>query len=213
MTMTMTASGSKTDQIYDALRTRLMQGHYQFGEVLSTYELAQEFGVSRRPVMDAAMRLASEGFISIIPQVGCRVIIPDEERVREHFALAGILEGAGAKLAALNATEVQLADIDAALGRCAGPAEADDAAAFAAANRDFHSAVLAASGNQRLTELAKHAWDLSDFYIQKNRVSTDLRRSQSEHSDIAGAISRREPGLARELMEGHLSRFWMGVHI
>ncbi len=78
--MTMTASGSKTDQIYDALRTRLMQGHYQFGEVLSTYELAQEFGVSRRPVMDAAMRLASEGFISIIPQVGCRVIIPDEDR-------------------------------------------------------------------------------------------------------------------------------------
>lgn len=77
--MTMTASGSKTDQIYDASAPAHAR-HYQFGEVLSTYELAQEFGVSRRPVMDAAMRLASEGFISIIPQVGCRVIIPDEDR-------------------------------------------------------------------------------------------------------------------------------------
>lgn len=206
--MTMIASGSKSDQIYDELRNRLMRGKYQFGQVLSTYDLAQEFGVSRRPVLDAAMRLASAGFIVIVPQVGLQVVMPDERRVREHFAVAGILEGAGAKLAALNATASQLVDIDAALRRCAGPAAGDDLVAFAAANRDFHSAVLAASGNQRLAELAKHAWDLSDFYLQKDRVSTDLRRSQSEHADIAGAISRGEPGLARELMEGHLSRFW-----
>jgi DNA-binding GntR family transcriptional regulator len=205
----MTASGSKSDQIYGELRDRLVQGAYQFGSVLSTYDLAQEFGVSRRPVLDAAMRLASAGFIAIVPQVGLQIVMPDERQIREHFAVAGILEGAGAKLAAINATGAQLADIDAALRRCAGPAESDDVVAFAAANRAFHSAVLAASGNQRLTEHAKHAWDLSDFYLQKDRVAADLRRSQSEHSDIAGAISRREPGLARELMEGHLSRFWM----
>ncbi|MGW5518155.1 GntR family transcriptional regulator [Nocardia africana] len=205
----MTASGSKSDQIYGELRDRLMQGHYQFGSVLSTYELAQEFGVSRRPVLDAAMRLASAGFIAIIPQVGLQVVMPGERQVREHFAVAGILEGAAAKLAAINATGAQLADIEVALRRCAAAAESDDVVAFATANRSFHSAVLAASGNQRLTELAKHAWDLSDFYLQNNRVSADLRKSQSEHSDIAVAISRGEPGLARELMEGHLSRFWM----
>ena len=206
--MTMTTAGSKSDQIYGELRSRLMSGRYQFGEVLSTYELAQEFGVSRRPVLDAAMRLASAGFIAIIPQVGLQVVMPDERQVREHFAVAGILEGAGAKLAAVNATRAQLADIDTALRRCSRPAESDDVVAFVAANRHFHSAVLAAGGNQRLAELAKHAWDLSDFYLQKDRVSTDLRRSQGEHSDIAGAISRGEPGLARELMEAHLSRFW-----
>lgn len=210
--MTMTASGSKTDQIYDASAPGSCKALPVRG---GPEHLRTRSGVRREPPAghgrcDAA---GVRGIHFHHPPGGVPGDHPRRRQVREHFALAGILEGAGAKLAALNATEVQLADIDAALGRCAGPAEADDAAAFAAANRDFHSAVLAASGNQRLTELAKHAWDLSDFYIQKNRVRTDLRRSQSEHSDIAGAISRREPGLARELMEGHLSRFWMGVHI
>jgi len=200
--MTMTTAGSKSDQIYGELRSRLMSGRYQFGEVLSTYELAQEFGVSRRPVLDAAMRLASAGFIAIIPQVGLQVVMPDERQVREHFAVAGILEGAGAKLAAVNATRAQLADIDTALRRCSRPAESDDVVAFVAANRHFHSAVLAAGGNQRLAELAKHAWDLSDFYLQNQvlresswkRICRDSGRQETPRSGSRSRGFNRDPG-------------------
>lgn len=211
--MTVMTSGSKTDQIYEALRGRLIDGHYQFGEVLSTYELAQEFGVSRRPVLDAAARLAAAGFMEIIPQVGCQVAIPDATTVREHFAVAGILEGAGARLAATHAKPAQLREITRALERCAGLAAAEDAGGFVEANRQFHAAVLSAGGNGRLSELAARAWDLSDFYLRGSRADADLRTSQAEHSDIAGAISRGEPGLARELMEAHLVRFGANVQL
>lgn len=211
--MPMIASVTKTDQIYQALLTQLLEGRHQFGEILSTYDLATEFGVSRRPVMDAVMRLAAAGFISVIPQVGCQVAIPDERKVRDHFAVAGILEGAGARLAALTATDAQLAEIDDMLVRGTGPAKRNDAPAFAGANRDFHSAVLAASGNQRLADLAMDTWDLNDFYLQKNRLSTDLVQAQSEHAEIAEAIEQRDAERAGKLMEEHVSRFWKFVEV
>ncbi|SFB53562.1 transcriptional regulator, GntR family [Amycolatopsis marina] len=211
--MPMIAAVTKTDQIYQALLTQLLEGRHQFGELLSTYDLATEFGVSRRPVMDAMMRLAAAGFISIIPQVGCQVTVPDERKVRDHFAVAGILEGAGARLAALTATGAQLAEIHDMLVRGIGPAKRNEALAFAAANRDFHSAILAASGNQRLTDLAMDSWDLNDFYLQKNRLSTDLTRAQTEHTEIAEAIKRRDADRAGRLMEEHLSRFWKFMEV
>jgi len=211
--MPMIASVNKTDQIYSALLTQLLEGRHQFGEILSTYELATEFGVSRRPVMDAVMRLAAAGFISIIPQVGCQVTVPDERKVRDHFAVAGILEGAGARLAAATASDARLAEIDDMLVRGIGPAKRSDALAFAGANRDFHSAVLTAGGNQRLTELAMDTWDLNDFYLQKNRLSTDLVKAQAEHTEIAQAIERRDADRAGTLMEQHVSRFWKFVEV
>ncbi|GAB2968398.1 GntR family transcriptional regulator [Amycolatopsis acidiphila] len=211
--MPVIASVTKTDQIYKALLTQLLEGRHQFGEILSTYELATEFGVSRRPVMDAVMRLAAAGFISIIPQVGCQVTIPDERKVRDHFAVAGILEGAGARLAALTATDSQLAEIREMLVRGNGPAKQNDALAFAGANRDFHSAILAAGGNRRLAELAMDTWDLNDFYLQKNRLSTDLAKAQAEHTEIAKAIEHRDADRAGKLMEQHVSRFWKFVEV
>lgn len=209
--MTVIISLSKGDQIYNALRERLMKNEYDFGQILSTYELAEEFGVSRRPVMDAAMRLASDGFITIIRQVGCQVIEPSEQQIREHFTVAGILEGAGARIAAQEAIPSDIDKIKQAYLLGQAPAETRDSAKFATANRKFHSAVLEASKNQRLAELARQAWDLSDFYLRNDRTSTNLLVSHKEHGEIADAIRMREPGLARELMERHLSRFWTEV--
>lgn len=206
----MRSSLSKADQIYEQLRGGLLAGDYEFGEVLSTYELAQQFGVSRRPVMDAVMRLEAAGFISIIRQVGCQVVIPDARIVREHFAVAGVLEGAGARLAASQASEADLATIEAAHERSAAPLEANDVVGFAETNRQFHAAVLLASGNRRLAELAQQAWDLSDFYLRA-RPSANLGTAHAEHGEILSALKRRDADVSRELMETHLSRFWSEV--
>src|SRR4051794_13943816 len=85
--------GNMADRIYDALRREFVDGHWEFGQAFSTYELAARFEVSRRPVLDALQRLEGEGFVEIIPQVGCRVVSVDDVRVREHLELCAILYG------------------------------------------------------------------------------------------------------------------------
>lgn len=204
---------NKTDQIYDLLRQRLLDGHYDFGEILSAYDLAEELGVSRRPVMDAIQRLEAVGFISIVRQVGCRVMTPNERTVREHFAVAGVLEGASARLAAREGSDDDVRKILEVFHQGRMAVESGDSGAYAAANRAFHWAVLEASGNQRLVEMAERAWDLSDFYLHKRREPIDMKSAHVEHGEIANAIASREAGLARELMERHLSRFWTQVEL
>ena len=200
------AVGTKADLVFETLKTRLIAGWRGYGETLNTVEIAEEFGVSRRPVMDAMSRLELAGFIEIIAQVGCRVIVPERRAVREHFFTAGVLDGAAARLAAANATDVQRRALCEALDQSRAAAQARDQHAFEAANKRFHATLLAAGGNQRLTQLARQAWDLSDFYLQR-RTEDDLRRSHDEHETIATAILNRDPDGARDAAEAHLTRF------
>jgi len=200
------AVGTKADLVFETLKTRLIAGWRGYGATLNTVEIAEEFGVSRRPVMDAMSRLELAGFIEIIAQVGCRVIVPERRAVREHFFTAGVLDGAAARLAAANATDVQRRALSEALEQSRAAARARDQQAFEAANKRFHATLLAAGGNQRLTQLARQAWDLSDFYLQR-RTEDDLRRSHDEHETIATAILNRDPDGARDAAEAHLTRF------
>jgi DNA-binding GntR family transcriptional regulator len=202
----MPAVGTKADLVFETLKTRLIAGWRAYGETLNTVEIAEEFGVSRRPVMDAMSRLELAGFIEIIAQVGCRVIVPERGAVREHFFTAAVLDGAAARLAAGNATDVQRRALSEALVQSKTSAQARDQHAFEAANKRFHATLLAAGGNQRLTQLARQAWDLSDFYLQR-RTQDDLRRSHDEHEAIATAILSGDADGARDAAEAHLIRF------
>jgi len=200
------AVGTKADAVYGELREQLTSGRRGYGETLSTAELATEFGVSRRPVMDAMMRLELAGLIEIIRQVGCRVVVPDRTTVREHFYTAAVLEGAAARLAAANLSSEDRRILEAALRDSGSTAAANDLAGFGRANKLIHATILRAAGNQRLADLAHSAWDLSDFYLL-SREPTDLVRSHREHEKIVGAITRGDSERARDLMERHMVRF------
>jgi DNA-binding GntR family transcriptional regulator len=200
------AFGTKADVVFEALKARLIASWRGYGEMLNTVEIAEEFGVSRRPVMDAMSRLELAGFIEIIAQVGCRVIVPERRAVREHFFAAGVLDGAAARLAAGDATDVQRRALNEALEQSRIAAQTRDQHAFEAANKRFHATLLAAGGNQRLAQLARQAWDLSDFYLQR-RTEDDLRRSHDEHEVIATAVLSGDADAARDAAEAHLTRF------
>jgi DNA-binding GntR family transcriptional regulator len=197
---------TKADLVFVTLKARVIAGWRHYGAMLNTVEIAEEFGVSRRPVMDAMARLESAGLIEIIAQVGCRVVMPDRETVRQHFYTAGVLDGAAARLAATRATEPQRHQLAEALRQSARAAGAHDQHAFEEANKAFHAALLAAGGNARLTTLARQSWDLSDFYLQR-RTPEDLSRSHAEHEAIAEAILSGDAEAARAAAEAHLERF------
>lgn len=200
------AAATKAEAVLIALREQLISGERPYGEILSSADLAHEFGVSRRPVMDALLRLEAAGFIEIIRQVGCQVVIPDRRSVQEHFVAAAVLEGAAAGLAAERASGAERAEIQEALADSAAAAADNDVHAFERANKRFHSATLAASGNRRIAALAHDAWNLSDFYLQR-RTPEDLRIAHREHEEVAALIDGGDVAGTRAAMESHLARF------
>jgi DNA-binding GntR family transcriptional regulator len=199
-------AATKAEAVLIALRAQLISGERPYGQILSSADLAQEFGVSRRPVMDALARLESAGFIEIIRQVGHQVVIPDRRCVREHFVAAAVLEGAAVGLAAQHASAADRNEIRAALHDSGVAAQANDVHGFEVANKRFHTATLAAGANRRIAELAHDAWNLSDFYLQR-RTPEDLRIAHGEHEQVAALIQSGDGRAAREAMEAHMTRF------
>src|ERR1700722_11795226 len=102
---------SKQSEIYDLLVQRLVRAQYAFGERILVRELATEFGVSRQPIMSALNWLAADGFVRIIPQVGCQVINPDRNAVADFYLMFQRMEGLLAELAGARRTEQQIGGV------------------------------------------------------------------------------------------------------
>lgn len=58
---------------YTELKKRIVLLDYEPGQLLHEKELAEEFGMSRTPIREAFIRLASEGLIRIVPKRGVYV--------------------------------------------------------------------------------------------------------------------------------------------
>lgn len=57
-------------QLFRALRHRIVHNDLPPGTRISETEIAREFGISRQPVREAFIKLASEGLLAILPQRG-----------------------------------------------------------------------------------------------------------------------------------------------
>ena len=200
--------GNKADRVYDALRGELLAGEWSFGQPFSTYELAQRFGVSRRPIMDAVQRLEADGFVEIIPQVGCRVVAPDAARVRDPLELSAILQGPATHKAALRASDANVERLGEIHARLVPTVEARDFGAWRTVHREFHSAILETAGNGALADLAEDAMDLWEFYFHPFRQHVvDLAALEERLADdtrILEAIRAHDGELAQHEMEAHL---------
>ena len=93
-------SSARAHDAYSHLMTELLEGELRPGDWLSVVELAARLKCSRVPVMEAVKRLAADGFVAIVPQVGCRVAMPEPHEVLDYFKLFATVEGCVTRFAA-----------------------------------------------------------------------------------------------------------------
>lgn len=80
------------DRIYEDVRHDIITFHYQPGEKLSEYSLAEKFGVSRSPVRSVLQKLESESLVVIDPQRGTFVTKLDYDYIRDIIYLRWCVE-------------------------------------------------------------------------------------------------------------------------
>ena len=201
-------SPSKQNEIYDVLVQRLVAARYSFGERILVRELGTEFGVSRQPVMTALNWLAADGFVRIIPQVGCQVINPDRNAIADFYLMFQRMEGLLAELAAARRTEQQLEGLREQQRRIASIADDRETLRehYAELNRNFHRMVAAMAHSALVEEKQSSNFNMSDFFIN-HAVGFDTLGAGvlQEHEAIIDAIARREPSGARRAAEDHIA--------
>lgn len=200
------------ERAYRKLLDDLLEGDLAPGQWLSVIELADDLSCSRVPVMEAMKRLAHEGFLEILPQVGCRVVSPQPTDVHDFFTLFAAVEGCVTRLAAercrpedVAAFEETCLEIERALRRAGGPTARDPV--YRRLNQRFHGHIHRLARAPDVCRIAAGLWDRSDFHIRlafgSLYFSTRVRRA---HLAIRRAIVAGDPDAAEKAVEQHLRK-------
>ena len=186
--------------VYERLREEIVDGSRSPRVRLKDTTLAESLGVSRTPVREALLRLASEGFLHADHQRGFRVPDFDPLEIRETYPIIAALESAGMRLAGApdrGALE-RLRTINRRLGDASG------ARRRLAIDQEWHRALVEPSGNRRLlATLATHKAVVRRY---ENRYMKDLGRvlgSVAEHEGILAALEAGDMDMACRRLEAH----------
>jgi DNA-binding GntR family transcriptional regulator len=179
------------------------------GSEMTEAELAERYALGRAPIRHALARLRQEGLVRSMSRRGFVVAPITVRSVQENFSVRLMLEPQAAALAADRIEPKQLL-----LGDVPYPEEDDPERnlAFIRANREFHVAIAAATGNQKLTAIITGLLDEADRILHMVQFEPNLtpreRREQSaslgNHQDLIAALRARNPEAAAYACRVHL---------
>lgn len=188
--------------VYEAILEMIVSRQLRPGQHLVENDLALMLGVSRQPVREALQWLKNDGWIDLRPAHGAFVHQPTAEEADQLLAVRELLETESARLAALHATESDVAELRALCERGVAALRTQELAELVTVNAEFHAAVARAAGNKVLVELAGQVdrrvrW----YYNPVARTRGD--QSWEEHTALVDAIAAGDPHRAAEVMREH----------
>ncbi len=200
-----TPARSLARRAYEALKQDILTCELRPGAQIFEGELAARYGTSKTPVREALNLLGQEGLVQVLPRRGYLVAPVTLRDVQEVFQLRLLLETAAAELAAERITEEQLRQLNTLVAVRYTYRDRASYSRFLRANRAFHVAVAAASGNGRL---AAFVGKLLEDMERILHLGLDLRDSAeemaAEHAALVDALLKGDAALARRVVTEQL---------
>jgi DNA-binding GntR family transcriptional regulator len=194
-----------SDQLREQIEERIVVGEYAPGYRLDEVEIAKAFGVSRTPIREALIQLASAGLVESRPRRGSVVAEVTPRRLQEMFEVMAELEAFCARLAAARATDQERQALVSAHEACQRALKVKDPDAFYRLNEKFHLALYAACGNAFLTEQATQLQRRVRPYRRLQlRLPGRLKSAFGEHAEVVDAIVRRDSAAAAAKVRAHV---------
>ena len=195
----------RADPLRHQLEQDIVTGILRPGERLDEQSLAGRFGVSRTPIREALMQLASAGLVVLQPRRGAFVTTLSLKEIIERFEVMAALEGACGALAARRIGDQERPALVEAHDACAREASRADADAYYYANEHFHHLIYAACHNAFLVEQARQLHDrLKPYRRLQLRARSRVASSLAEHQAIVDAILAGEGEKAERLLKDHV---------
>lgn len=199
--MTLTAG------LYATLRTDIVENRRPPQTRLSEGGLCAAFGVSRQPVREVLLRLATDRLVTVHPQRGSFVTPVSVALVHAAQLIRESVEVEVVSRVALTASPALIAALDTAIADQTAAQSRGDIPAFYAADEGFHAAIAAATGIAPLwTALLDHKVHLDrvrHIALGDGQATADL---VDDHCAIRDALIARDPGMAAAAMRSHLRR-------
>ena len=195
----------RSEQLGEEIEERIVTGIYPPGMRLDEQELANAFGVSRTPVREALIQLASAGLVDMRPRRGATVPEMSAERLCEMFEVMAELEAMCGRLAARRILPVEQARLLDAHRACEAARDEGNPDLYYQLNEVLHRCIYEASHNGFLAEQASALHRrLRPYRRLQLRVRDRMTNSYSEHAAVVDAILCGDSELAASLLRGHV---------
>lgn len=193
-------------QVFDKIRSDILNGKYKRGEELVESSIGKELGISRTPVREAIRQLELEGLVQLVPNKGAFITGISEKDVRDIYLIRARLEGLAARMAAKNITPELLDAMEETVVLSEYHAKKEHYEQVCEMDSKFHKLLYKASGSRIL----EHT--LTDFhqYVQRVRMASIMKKrrmekSNDEHDAILTAIREHDEEKAELVATRHIS--------
>ena len=192
------------DQIREYLIDAILNEHFKEGDRIVETRIAKQLGVSQGAVREALRELEWLGFLETKPYSGTYVKNLSIDDLLEIYPVRAALEALGAKLAAPNFSDEDLADLKELVDEMVEVSKAGDTRGMVERNYAFHQAIIDKSGNSMLIRY----WRMFQFSywttLSTAELSNELVYLASRHYIILDALHSHNPDNAAQAMRDHI---------
>jgi DNA-binding GntR family transcriptional regulator len=196
---------SRSELLREQIEELIATGALGPGQHLDETELASRFGVSRTPIRETLIQLASMGLVVIRPRRGAIVAELGPQQLVEMFEVMSELEATCARLAARRMTPFEQKVMLNAHAACCAAIKSDDPDDYYYKNEAFHESIYAGSHNQFLIDQTRSLYRrLRPYRRLQLRVRDRVSDSYAEHDGVVKAIISGDGELSAKLTRGHV---------
>ena len=207
--------GTGVQTVYEVVRQDILQLRRRPGETLDEGSLEREFKVSRTPVREALIRLASEGLVQMMPNRGANVAYLDVSDVPQLFEALELFQRVAYRWCALRQNPAAIKKLRQHNVVFAAASLQMDIEKMGMANHLFHMAIGEGSGNifvsktyeTLLNDSLRLATTLFSAAAKTDRSAGYFRQIVDEHQETIEAIEHGDADKAERLAVDHTHLF------
>ncbi|MBT3806852.1 MAG: GntR family transcriptional regulator [Desulfobacula sp.] len=192
---------------YEAIRQSILSGQWQIGELYNEKAIAADLGISRTPVREALLELASQDLIIFMPRRGLMLNRFNLRDVDEIFELRKAIEQASVEKIANTSPLPDLLAIEESLLEQRKAVNQKDYMAFIEADRKFHTSFTTLTNNSRMISIVENIRDMIQVMgIKALSLEGRAVKVIEEHQAIFKAVKEGHTKKARNFMAYHLDQ-------
>jgi len=195
------------------IKQLILRGELGVGQRVNESELAARFRTSRGPVREALRALEQCGLVRSEKNRGVFVREISISEADEIYDVREALDELIGRRLAQQVTAQQLAALKSLLAGMDAATGANDVKRYHALNLEFHDALVAFVGNERLAETYRRLTkELLLFRLRGLQDGGGFAVSNAEHKAIVKAIASRDPERAGRMLREHAANSRVRMH-
>lgn len=200
------AAPRQSDEAFHLLKAEIVACRLAPGSSFAEASLSLRYGLPKAAARAALTRLAELGLVLPVARHGYTVAPITVQSIRDLFEVRLMTEPKAAALAAGRVNMSELRQLNRAPQMARTP---DEQIAFVAANRAFHRAIAAATGNIRLYSLLEMLADETERLVHlglfgPGSVETDRAAADEGHDALIAALDSSDAQAAERAATAHI---------